>query len=82
MKDIESMTLEETMEKLEDTVAKLESAALSLEKSMELFEIGVKLTTHAQALLDGYTKRITVLKKENDALTEAEWEAPDDGGLA
>lgn len=70
MKLIEEMTLEEAMKKLEDTVEKLEDSKLSLEKSIDAFEQGVKLTAHCRKLLEGYSQRITVLKKEGGILKE------------
>lgn len=60
---IEEMSLEQAMDALENAVKQLEDEETSLDKSIENFEQGVKLVAHCKALLDGYEKRITVLKK-------------------
>ena len=78
MKSIEKMTLEEAIENLESMVSKLEDSELGLEKSMEIFEQGIKLVAHSKKLLDEYDRRITVLKKENGILTEANMEVTED----
>ncbi len=72
MKNIEDMTLEEAIKNLENTVNKLENSQLSLDKSIAVFEQGVKLVAHSRKLLDDYTARITVLKKENGIIKEVE----------
>ena len=72
MKKIEEMTLEEAIKLLEKTVEKLENNEISLDKSIEIFEEGVKLVARSRQLLDDYTKRITVLKKENGIIKEVE----------
>ncbi len=74
MKEIEKMTLEDAMKELEGIVEKLDDSKLSLEKSMDAFEQGIKLVTHCRKLLDGYSKRITVLKKEGALLKESPME--------
>ncbi len=72
MKNVEEMTLEEAIKQLEKTVEKLENNEISLDKSIEIFEQGVKLVARSRKLLDDYTKRITVLKKENGIIKEVE----------
>lgn len=72
MKNIAEMTLEESIKQLEKTVEKLENNDISLDKSIEVFEQGVKLVARSRKLLDDYTKRITVLKKENGIIKEVE----------
>ncbi len=72
MKNIEEMSLEEAMKNLENTVNKLENNELSLEKSIEVFEQGIKLVARSRKLLDDYSSRITVLKKENGIIKEVE----------
>lgn len=72
MKNVEEMTLEEAIKQLEQTVEKLENNEISLDKSIEIFEQGVKLVARSRKLLDDYTKRITVLKKENGIIKEVE----------
>ena len=74
MKNVDEMTLEEAIKQLENTVNKLENNELSLDKSIEVFEQGVKLVARSRKLLDDYTKRITVLKKENGIIKEVETE--------
>ncbi|MBR6765816.1 MAG: exodeoxyribonuclease VII small subunit [Clostridia bacterium] len=72
MKNIDEMSLEEAIKNLENTVSKLENSDLSLEKSIAYFEQGVKLAAHSRKILDEYTQKITVLKKENGLLKEVE----------
>lgn len=72
MKNIEEMSLEEAMKNLEATVNKLENNELSLEKSIAVFEQGIKLVARSRKLLDDYSSRITVLKKENGIIKEVE----------
>lgn len=74
MKNVEEMTLEEAIKQLEQTVEQLENNEISLDKSIEIFEQGVKLVARSRKLLDDYTKRITVLKKENGIIKEVETE--------
>lgn len=74
MKNIAEMTLEEAIKQLEKTVEKLENNDISLDKSIEIFEQGVQLVARSRKLLDDYTKRITVLKKENGIIKEVETE--------
>ena len=63
--NIEELSLEKALEELEKAVQKLEDEETSLDKSIENFEQGVKLVAHCKKLLDGYEKRITVLKKNS-----------------
>jgi len=72
MKNVEEMTLEEAIKQLEKTVDKLENNELSLDKSILIFEEGVKLVAHSRKLLDDYTSKITILKKENGIIKEVE----------
>ncbi len=67
---IEEMSLEQALEALETEVEKLEDEKTSLDKSMENFEQGVKLVAHCKKLLEGYEKRITVLKKNSQGEIE------------
>lgn len=78
VKPLEEMTLEETMQALEETVGQLEDSATGLEKSMEIFEKGVLLTNRARQMLEGYEKRISVLKKVGGTVTERPWEEQDE----
>lgn len=67
---IEEMSLEQAMEALEGAVKKLEDEETSLDNSIENFEQGVKLVARCKKLLDGYEKRITVLKKNSQGEIE------------
>lgn len=64
------MTLEQTVKKLEETVAQIERNDIEIDKAIELYEQGALLTKQARELLDGYKKRITVLKKSADGIVE------------
>ena len=62
---IEDMTLEQAMDALDEVVKKLEDEETSLDNSIENFEQGVKLVARCKSLMDGYEKRITILKKNS-----------------
>lgn len=64
------LTLEQTVKKLEETVAQLEKNDTDIDKAIELYEQGALLTKHSRELLDGYKKRITVLKKSDEGIIE------------
>ena len=68
------MTLEQTVKKLEETVAQLEKSDIEIDKAIELYEQGALLTKHSRELLDGYKKRITVLKKSAEGIVEVPME--------
>lgn len=70
---MENLTLEETLNKLEETVEQLENSTTDFDQAVKLYETGSKLTLRARELLDGYSKRITVLKKENGEICEKDW---------
>lgn len=78
MKNIDDMSLEEAMRNLENTVDKLENNELSLDKAIAVFEQGVNLISHSKKLLDGYDKKITVLKKEHGIFKEEKMEIYDE----
>ncbi len=73
------LSLEETMNKIEQLAQKLDSDKLSLEESIDVFEEGVKLTSHAKKLLNSYEKRISILKKTADGVAEQDME--EDNGI-
>ncbi len=70
---MENLTLEETLKKLEETVDLLENSGTDFDQAVKLYEQGSRLTLRARTLLDGYEKRITVLKKENGEICEKDW---------
>ncbi|MBR2860796.1 MAG: exodeoxyribonuclease VII small subunit [Clostridia bacterium] len=75
MNDIEKMSLEEAMTELEKTVASLEENKTTLDQSIEIFEKGIKLVARSRKLLDEYSAKITVLKKENGLFVEESFES-------
>ena len=75
MNDIEKMSLEEAMAELEKTVDALEENKSTLDQSIEIFEKGIRLVARSRKLLDDYSAKITVLKKQNGLLVEEDFES-------
>jgi len=65
-KKIEDLSYEETMEKITNITSYLERDDLSIDESIEAFSYGVKLSNHAQKLLNSAEDKIKkVLGKEH-----------------
>jgi exodeoxyribonuclease VII small subunit len=58
---IESLSFEDSYNKLEQVIQKLESGELSLEESVALYEEGIKLAAHCGRKLDDAQLKVTQL---------------------
>lgn len=58
-------SFESSLEQLELIVRELEQGELPLEKSLELFELGVKLSRECQERLSQAERRIEILMRDN-----------------
>ena len=61
---------EKSMEELENIVTKLEKGDLNLDQSVSKFEQGMKLSKICSEILERAEKRITILLKKDDEVTE------------
>ncbi len=59
-------SFEDSLAQLEKIVGQLEQGDLALEESLELFEIGVRLSRECQERLSGAERRIEVLLKDQN----------------
>ena len=67
-----SFKFESAMEELEKIVTQLEGDNASLEKSLELYELGVKIAEKLRKHLDKAEQRIEVLKNNKSSSLEIE----------
>ncbi len=68
----EKLTFEESLKRLEEIVRALENGETPLEESIKLFEEGVKLSGHCNALLETAEQKVSVLTKDaSGSVTEA-----------
>jgi len=56
---IESLSFEDSFERLDQVIHKLESGELSLDESVTLYEEGVRLAEHCGRHLDHAERRVT-----------------------
>ncbi|MEW8977580.1 MAG: exodeoxyribonuclease VII small subunit [Symbiobacterium sp.] len=70
----ENLSFEEAIRRLEQVVKELESGDLPLERGLELFQEGIALTRHCNALLDGAEARIEQLLEQNGETVIAPFE--------
>ncbi len=67
-----TLTFEESLKRLEEIVRALENGETPLEESIKLFEEGVKLSGHCNALLEAAEQKVSVLTKDaSGTITEA-----------
>lgn len=64
------MNFEETMKNLENIVQELEKGTLNLEDSVKKFEEGMELSKKCNEMLQNAEKKITVLIKKDEELSE------------
>jgi len=64
--EIEKMTFEQALSQLEEIVHELEDEKITLEKSLEKFELGVKLSSHCLSKLNEAEKKIEELTRSQD----------------
>jgi exodeoxyribonuclease VII small subunit len=60
--DVESLSFEQAQAELDRIVATLEAGEIDLDQSLALYERGVVLARHCQALLDSATLRVERLR--------------------
>ena len=64
------LSFEEKLKQLEMVVQELESGKLNLEDSVKKFELGIKLSKECNEMLQKAEKKINILIKKEDGLTE------------
>ena len=70
-----SKSFEEQMETLEKIVSELEKGDLNLDDSVAKFEEGIKISKECNKILEEAEKKITILVKREDEVTEENFEA-------
>jgi exodeoxyribonuclease VII small subunit len=60
--DVETLSFEDAQAELDSVVATLEAGEIDLDRSLALYERGVALARHCQALLDSATLRVERLR--------------------
>ena len=60
--DVETLSFEDAQAELDTVVATLEAGEIDLDRSLALYERGVALARHCQALLDSATLRVERLR--------------------
>jgi exodeoxyribonuclease VII small subunit len=81
--DVETLSFEDAQAELDSVVATLEAGEIDLDRSLALYERGITLARHCQALLDSATLRVERLRASgsesgrNDGFTVETW-APSD----
>lgn len=67
---MENMNFEDMMKQLETIATELERGDLNLDESVSKFEQGMKLSKECSKMLEAAEKRITILLKKEDGVTE------------
>lgn len=67
------VSFEENIENLEKIVDELEKGDLNLDESISKFEDGMKILKQCSKILDEAEKKITILLKKDDDITEEEF---------
>ena len=70
MEEKNTMNFEEAMKGLEKIAGELEKGDLNLDESVSKFEQGMKLSKICSEILENAEKRITILLKKDDEVTE------------
>jgi exodeoxyribonuclease VII small subunit len=60
--DVETLSFEDAQAELDGVLAALEAGAMDLDRSLALYERGVALARHCQALLDSASLRVERLR--------------------
>ena len=61
--NIDEMTYEQAINELELIISQMDKGNIPLDESMNKFELGVRLISKCESILDGYEKRITKITK-------------------
>lgn len=64
------LSFEEKLKQLETVVQELETGKLNLEESVKKFELGIKLSKECNQMLQDAEKKINILIKNENGLTE------------
>lgn len=70
MEEKNTMNFEEAMKGLEQIANELEKGDLNLDQSVSKFEEGMKLSKTCHQILEDAEKRISILIKDGEAITE------------
>ena len=62
----ESLSFEQTLDRLEDVVDKLETGEAGLDQSLKLYEDGVKMLDRCHGMLERAEKKIQQLVKDSE----------------
>ena len=68
-------TFEEMIESLEKISSELENGNLTLDQAMKKFEEGMKISKKCSEILDNAEKKIKILIKDGDSLSEENFTA-------
>lgn len=74
MAEKKKINFEEAMKKLEEITAELENNDLDLDTSVSKFEEGMKLSKECNNILEEAEKRISILIKTEEGVTEEDFE--------
>ncbi len=77
MNIVEEVSFEENMERLEKIVAELEKGDLNLDDSVKKFEEGINISKKCNDILEKAEKKITILLKTDDNISEKNFVAED-----
>jgi len=70
--DVETLSFEDAQAELDSVVATLEAGDVDLDRSLILYERGVALARHCQALLDSATLRVERLRVPGNESAQAD----------
>jgi exodeoxyribonuclease VII small subunit len=70
--DVETLSFEDAQAELDSVVATLEAGEIDLDRSLALYERGVSLARHCQALLDSARLRVERLRVTSDGLDDGD----------
>ncbi len=76
--DIDSLSFEEALAMLQDTVDRMDSSDIPLEEMLRLFQLGTKLASHCNDLLDRAELKVKELTVEGGEVVEKPFEGPMD----
>ena len=77
MNIVKEVSFEENMERLEKIVAELEKGDLNLDDSVKKFEEGINISKKCNDILEKAEKKITILLKTDDDISEKNFVAED-----
>ena len=77
MNIVEEVSFEENMERLEKIVTELEKGDLNLDDSVKKFEEGINISKKCNDILEKAEKKITILLKTDDDISEKNFVAED-----